>query len=203
MIKPIETQYNGYLFRSRLEARWAVFFDKAEIPYEYEPEGLDLNGTYYLPDFYLPWFHAYVEIKPISISDEEERIAKRKLEHLYDESDYLALICFGDPFENQMEIYCDYYDDDGGGVGWHNVSFIEGGWFYADTGELYSGGKHYISLVVTGYKDYILLNNEKIRIESKSKLESFRSDLTFAKEAARQARFEYGETPKIRRKNLC
>lgn len=25
-IKPIETIYNGYHFRSRLEARWAVFF---------------------------------------------------------------------------------------------------------------------------------------------------------------------------------
>lgn len=23
----IQTEYNGYLFRSRLEARWAVFFD--------------------------------------------------------------------------------------------------------------------------------------------------------------------------------
>lgn len=26
VIKPIETKYDGYLFRSRLEARWAVFF---------------------------------------------------------------------------------------------------------------------------------------------------------------------------------
>ena len=37
-IKPIETVYNGYRFRSRLEARWAVFFDAAGIEYEYEPE---------------------------------------------------------------------------------------------------------------------------------------------------------------------
>ena len=27
LIKAIETEYNGYKFRSRLEARWAVFFD--------------------------------------------------------------------------------------------------------------------------------------------------------------------------------
>ncbi len=26
--KAIPTEYAGYLFRSRLEARWAVFFDK-------------------------------------------------------------------------------------------------------------------------------------------------------------------------------
>ena len=36
-IKPIETIYKGYRFRSRLEARWAVFFDALGIEYEYEP----------------------------------------------------------------------------------------------------------------------------------------------------------------------
>ncbi len=51
-IKPIETIYNGYHFRSRLEARWAVFFDALGIEWEYEPEGFDLGGgVYYLPDF--------------------------------------------------------------------------------------------------------------------------------------------------------
>ena len=35
-IKPIETQYNGFRFRSRLEARWAVFFDVIGLKYEYE-----------------------------------------------------------------------------------------------------------------------------------------------------------------------
>jgi len=55
MIKAIETIYNGYKFRSRLEARWAVFFDSAGIRYEYEPEGYDLGDAgYYLPDFWLP-----------------------------------------------------------------------------------------------------------------------------------------------------
>ena len=38
-IKAIETIYNGYRFRSRLEARWAVFFDEIGIKYEYEKEG--------------------------------------------------------------------------------------------------------------------------------------------------------------------
>ena len=51
-IKPIETEYNGYRFRSRLEARWAVFFDSLGIEYEYEPEGFELpSGKRYLPDF--------------------------------------------------------------------------------------------------------------------------------------------------------
>jgi len=73
-IKPIETEYNGYKFRSRLEARWAVFFDRAGIVYDYEPEGFDLgDGVYYLPDFKLynvGWREdrdecsIYVEVKP-------------------------------------------------------------------------------------------------------------------------------------------
>lgn len=53
-IKPIETEYKGYKFRSRLEARWAVFFDALGVQYEYEPEGFNLgNDLYYLPDFLL------------------------------------------------------------------------------------------------------------------------------------------------------
>lgn len=71
MITPIETIYKGYRFRSRLEARWAVFMDACGADWEYEPEGLsstvygepdlDADGniiqehdpacTYYLPDF--------------------------------------------------------------------------------------------------------------------------------------------------------
>lgn len=63
-IKAIETVYKGYRFRSRLEARWAVFFDAANIKYEYEPEGFELDdGTRYLPDFYLPEYDWYAEVK--------------------------------------------------------------------------------------------------------------------------------------------
>jgi hypothetical protein len=54
-MRPIQTVYRGYKFRSRLEARWAVFFDALKIKWEYEPEGYHLsNGEMYLPDFYLP-----------------------------------------------------------------------------------------------------------------------------------------------------
>lgn len=63
-MKPIETNYGGYRFRSRLEARWAVFFDAMGIEWEYEPQGYLLeNGSTYLPDFYLPYFNVYAEVK--------------------------------------------------------------------------------------------------------------------------------------------
>jgi hypothetical protein len=65
-ITPIETRYRGYRFRSRLEARWAVFFDALEVPYEYEPQGYYLEelNVYYLPDFWLPEHSLWVEVKP-------------------------------------------------------------------------------------------------------------------------------------------
>lgn len=54
MIKALDTYYDGKMFRSRLEARWAVFFDLCGVNYEYEPGGFDLgNGLKYLPDFLL------------------------------------------------------------------------------------------------------------------------------------------------------
>lgn len=52
-IKAIETRYAGCRFRSRLEARWAVFFDALEVAWEYEPEGFELPSGRYLPDFLL------------------------------------------------------------------------------------------------------------------------------------------------------
>lgn len=74
-IKPIETSYKGYRFRSRLEARWAVFFDALGIKYEYEPEGFQLSdGTLYLPDFWLPESKTFFEVKGEMSSDDAHKI---------------------------------------------------------------------------------------------------------------------------------
>lgn len=50
-IRAIETVYAGCRFRSRLEARWAVYFDSLGWSWDYEPEGFELLGGRYLPDF--------------------------------------------------------------------------------------------------------------------------------------------------------
>lgn len=75
-IPAIQTRYKGHHFRSRLEARWAVFFDACGTKWEYEKEGYDLTGYEenigggdhklgrYLPDFWLPDDEMWVEIKP-------------------------------------------------------------------------------------------------------------------------------------------
>lgn len=59
----IETEYGGCKFRSRLEARWAVFFDKLGIQWKYETQGFEADGHRYLPDFYLPESNDWIEVK--------------------------------------------------------------------------------------------------------------------------------------------
>jgi nucleoside 2-deoxyribosyltransferase len=63
-LRAIETEYRGYRFRSRTEARWAVALTAAGIEWQYEAEGFDLNGARYLPDFFLPELKTFVEVKP-------------------------------------------------------------------------------------------------------------------------------------------
>lgn len=65
-IAAIQTTYAGCRFRSRLEARWAVFFDELGIAWTYEPQGYEVGYDAtrpYLPDFYLPDLELWVEVK--------------------------------------------------------------------------------------------------------------------------------------------
>src|SRR6266849_9023699 len=74
-IKAHPTMYKNVLFRSRLEARWAAFFDLIGWTWAYEP--IDLIG--WTPDFVVSWecghsgcsgnerpyWHSlYIEVKP-------------------------------------------------------------------------------------------------------------------------------------------
>ncbi len=52
------------VFRSFLEAKWALFFDHLHFNWSYEPQTFELpNGSHYTPDFYLEGI-GWVEIKP-------------------------------------------------------------------------------------------------------------------------------------------
>lgn len=78
-IKAIETVYpwpDGPRYRSRLEARWAVFFDALGIKYEYEKEGYQTSSGGYLPDFWLPDHACWVEIKgTLPTKDELDKLS--------------------------------------------------------------------------------------------------------------------------------
>ena len=73
-LTPIETVYNGYRMRSRLEARWALFFDALGVEYAYEPEGYYVGGTPYLPDFWLPKYRSWVEVKGQQPNEHEKSL---------------------------------------------------------------------------------------------------------------------------------
>lgn len=62
-IKAIPQEYDGYTFRSSLEWRWAVFFKKIGLEYEYEREGFETPFGRYLPDFFIPSTRYFIEIK--------------------------------------------------------------------------------------------------------------------------------------------
>lgn len=100
-IKPTETIYHGYRFRSRTEARWAVAFSVAGVEFEYEPERYRLSGELgtYLPDFFT---HALPDrnIRPLWIEvkgREPESEAFKKLAALCDLFACEGLMLIGQP----------------------------------------------------------------------------------------------------------
>lgn len=98
MIKAIPTIYGNQQFRSRLEAKWAVFFDLVGAKWVYEPDGFKTKLGNYLPDFYLPEHDCFVEVKPyFKEGDKEcEKWINKGLEvHKITEKPFLFL--FGNP----------------------------------------------------------------------------------------------------------
>jgi len=103
MIKAIETVYKGYRFRSRLEARWAVFLDALGLEWEYEKEGFDFAGVKYLPDFWIKTVNMWAEVKPNYRFDKAARNLVIQLAH---ETGHPVLMLGGVP-ENMPYIAID------------------------------------------------------------------------------------------------
>ena len=132
-IKAIETIYNGYRFRSRLEARWAVFFDALGIKYEYEKEGYDLGELgWYLPDFWLPEFRMWVEIKPSGDFKSDGKgfchdDATEKCKKLSCTTGDAVLYVLGEPADTRWkQIYLPFTIDCGDGNCMGNAVFAKG-----------------------------------------------------------------------------
>lgn len=201
-IKPIETFYRGYRFRSRLEARWAVFFDALSINWDYEPQGYQLPEMgAYLPDFFLhfepedydrrrfPNAGKWIEIKPLEPSGDE----LLKLGMLSHETRHRALLLVGVP----------------GAGKWMSVN----GWRLGDKHSMPTSDQRPL---VTGDGWYVLRPEgfgsfgleQPATDPDLSAIDQFAiafrrfvpggcgpKDVTTAIDAARSARFEHGETP--------
>jgi len=104
-ITPIPTVVNGIKFRSRLEARWAMFFDSLKLKWYYEYQGFQIKNVWYVPDFLVitPSGNEYwIEIKPITIKNNYKfDIFKKSLETESEKSEFAyeprCFLASGDP----------------------------------------------------------------------------------------------------------
>lgn len=181
-IKPIETKYNGFRFRSRLEARWAIFFDAIGLKYEYEVEGFEMKGIRYLPDFYIPSLDRWFEIKAKPLNNYE---LKKCEEFCFnkDNENIKFSVLIGSPEAVKIGEYAgimEYVWE------WPSEQYPENYRLLAPE-EL--AEKEYYSRFVKGIWVVPGVTEE---------------ELTLAATAARQARFEFGEAPinTAERKNI-
>lgn len=178
MLKAIETKYNGYRFRSRLEARWAVFLDYMGVNYEYEAEGYDLESGYYLPDFWLPNSKFWLEIKPVGGDSPH-------CQNLHIAGAWPVVIGGGLP-GCELSVWVSDFSNSGCGVGvWFDCDWAlnSQGLLSVNT-HVESGNIHFC----TSYYDSV-----DTILTDKESLES--ANLSSAIIAARSARFEHGEQP--------
>lgn len=187
--RAIETRYAGCRFRSRLEARWAVFFDQADIPWEYEPEGFIVGPDQrpYLPDFRLPDCGTWVEVKGAAEQLDFPLLEAAALElpgdHGRGEAGPRLMVLGSIPEPSR------------GDFGWLSLSssWPEGGVDYRRFG---FGSYH------KNYRPWLLLNDEPIGagcgwlIPTVDPYET--NQHVAAYQAARTARFEHGERPRPR-----
>ena len=72
-----KTKYNNIVFRSKIEAAYAKYMDEHNIKYEYEKHlfeyELDKVSHSYRPDFYLPDYDTFIEVK-YRINDNDELV---------------------------------------------------------------------------------------------------------------------------------
>ena len=105
--RSLPTMYNGITFRSRLEARWAVFFDHMGIRYLYEPKRVTTPLGWYIPDFYLPDLQTFWIVKGDDIDETE----KEKVQYLASKG-YGAVIARGDFPESTRSMFRDRWGAD-------------------------------------------------------------------------------------------
>lgn len=202
-MKAIETKYKGYRFRSRLEARWAVFFDALGIKWEYETDGYDLGEAgWYLPDFIVTTpdgDQVIYEIKPSNVlSDAKFEAFKLKVDARTKYINALqARLLSGDPMHYLFErpgpdsFICPRCGVVGRfDYGVHAQAYETSyGCMFCDSHTPCGGGnpdERGLLAVVTPHKGALILREP---------LPAFRKKVMSACEKARSARFEHGETP--------
>jgi hypothetical protein len=180
-IAAIETRYAGCRFRSRLEARWAVFFDAMKIPWQYEEQGYLLDGKPYLPDFRLqfPERTVFAEVKNAEV-DEHEGEHVDLCRALSRETGLGVLLLAGAPAYRLYHLFAPEQKPD---------SFMAA--FFHDWGAMLTVADGYWFQSVQVDEDTGVLKWAK---DERGLRKSFGQGLVDAVVAARSARFEHGES---------
>lgn len=72
------TWFESTLYRSQIEARWALFFKCMDIEVKYEERYFDLDdGIFYKPDLWLPKQNCWFEVKGAFPAKEKREKARR------------------------------------------------------------------------------------------------------------------------------
>ena len=113
-MNPLPTKFNGTTFRSRTEARWAVFFTCMNWEWTYENQGFELEaGGHYLPDFEirLPNTEMYfVEVKPDDFDKFEQEEYMDRLQRFTSEAGKDLLILDGNPSCKPFDLVCHSFE---------------------------------------------------------------------------------------------
>jgi hypothetical protein len=178
-IKPIETKYNGFRFRSRLEARWAIFFDMIGLKYEYEVEGFEMNGIRYLPDFYIPSLDRWFEIKAKPLSEYEMKKCEEFCFNKDNENIKFSVLV-GSPEAVKIDAV---------------AGIMEYVWEWPS--EKYSDNVRFLAPEELSEKEYYSRFMRGLWVVP----DVTEEELATAAVAAREARFEFGERPVTQKEN--
>ena len=185
-MKAIETNYKGYRFRSRLEARWAIFFDTLKIKYIYEPEGFELSdGTMYLPDFYLPESKTFAEVKGIM-----NEVDQHKIDQFRDDSNVNVVVLNADfSFEASESYYPEKYLPECG-CSYFAQCCVCGCYYFLghSYGWICPGCGHY-----DGNNGFYMLAHSMRMDDGARETTWYDTDALNAVRKAQRARFEHGE----------
>ena len=150
------------------------------------------NGITYLPDFYLPDVKAFFEVKPYHMETGDMSAARGKLELLAKAKDCFAMICRGDPVDNEIRIYIPIM-----GI-WTSAEFLIGAEVLDDN--LFDYYKAFDCGVVAGNRySQDNIDCKTVNGDTSSNILPFNTVFSFDRipyaeqKAARQARFEFGE----------
>lgn len=171
MIPYIAIHYAGCKYRSRTEARWAVFFDALGLRFQYEFEGLEIRSGAYLPDFWIPDLKLFMEIK----GDEPTEMGRRKCAEVCEAAQCAMILAVGAPEERFQLLYFDAHGERENRYALARDRLIECGYWRVSEGE------------------GVWLGPNRTFPPERPRGPMFSGALEEAYEAARSARFERGD----------